>query len=174
MAAGQAGSHSKLKHRKQPHAKKGTPCKQRGSLVWIFCRKNVLTRRANHWHIFIIPEFGKLPVALRNDASASFAFIRTIDQRSTSVRAAFALWQSCPTYRGAKRAVATVREIRPIPPLRRNSGSASQSDVGPGDLGGFNAPCQAWQPPSGLTLLVVSMHKTHTGEVAEWLKAALC
>jgi hypothetical protein len=30
--------------------------------------KNILTRRANHWHIFIIPKFGKLPAALRNNA----------------------------------------------------------------------------------------------------------
>jgi hypothetical protein len=32
----------------------------------------------------------------------------------------------------------------------------------------------SWRPPSGLTLPVDSSHKTGTGEVAEWLKAALC
>lgn len=32
----------------------------------------------------------------------------------------------------------------------------------------------SWRMPSGLTLPVDSSHKTGTGEVAEWLKAALC
>jgi hypothetical protein len=32
----------------------------------------------------------------------------------------------------------------------------------------------SWHAPSGLTLPVDSSHKTGTGEVAEWLKAALC
>ena len=74
-------------------------------------------------------------------------------------------------------AIATVRDIRPIPPVRRVSVrllDRNQSDVISADLPVLNAPGQAWQQPSGLTLLVDSMHKTRTGEVAEWLKAALC
>ena len=40
--------------------------------------------------------------------------------------------------------------------------------------GGWSDPWHAGHTPSGLTLPVDSRHKTGTGEVAEWLKAALC
>jgi hypothetical protein len=56
-----------------------------------------------------------------------------------------------------------------------------------GWIGTFDRPCgslyiymcgpppwHAGHAPSGLTLPVDSRHKTGTGEVAEWLKAALC
>lgn len=41
-------------------------------------------------------------------------------------------------------------------------------------LCGWSDPWLAWLIASGLTLPVDSRHKTGTGEVAEWLKAALC
>ena len=66
---------------------------------------------------------------------------------------------------------------RPNPPYWRHSDrllKRNQSDVSSGDPPVWNARCQGWQPPSGLTLPGDSMHKTRTGEVAEWLKAALC
>ena len=30
--------------------------------------RNILTRRANQWHVVIIPQFGNLPAVLRNGA----------------------------------------------------------------------------------------------------------
>jgi hypothetical protein len=48
--------------RKEPLEKKGV------AGMDALAVKNILTRRANHWHIFIIPQFGKLPAVLRNSA----------------------------------------------------------------------------------------------------------
>src|SRR5882672_8626474 len=45
---GQRRSRSQLKYRNQPHAKKGTLCKQRGRWHGCFPCENNLTRRANH------------------------------------------------------------------------------------------------------------------------------
>jgi hypothetical protein len=48
--------------RKQPLEKKGV------AGIDALAAKNILTRRANQWHVFIIPQFGKLPAVLRNNA----------------------------------------------------------------------------------------------------------